>query len=161
MIDKQIHEMMGLCWHEAVERTLHEREPIIGWFGQIKGYRHSSIRDECMKCGVKISPYYYTNGKTGEQMVLRIHENCHRYSTAISEAFDVVDWLREKGYRVTMRVDNGGNEATIWIPNEEGDTVASEADTLPLAICQAALKLNESNVATRPVTENERDGKTN
>ena len=74
------------------------------------------------------------------------------YSTDIAAAMLVVEKLREMGY-TTLRLSTGGNLGDRWqchcadkwrqISREGDKDYFANADTLPLAICLAALKAVE------------------
>lgn len=116
-IDKQIHEMIhGNCDHEWVKES------------QLK----DGIIKACPKCKTRY---------VGEFIQVP------PYSTDIADAFLVVEWLREKGYEIQTGTDRD-NPDGVWnfcFYEHPADLSLGSAfaETLPLAICQAALKLGE------------------
>lgn len=61
------------------------------------------------------------------------------YSTDIAAAWEVVDNLIERKFRVSVLRDFSEWAVCIWLPNAVRWTDAIEADTAPHAICLAAL----------------------
>lgn len=75
------------------------------------------------------------------------------YTASPSACLAIIDALAERGYRVTTRSDNGDPKvtATVWIPNEYGDTTQANADTLPMAVALAVETLIDNERALGPV----------
>lgn len=75
------------------------------------------------------------------------------YSTSISDAFKVVEWLRAKGYAFLVTALDYADGTQSWSVcvgktnklNDHGKyKFCSEGSKLPLAICQCALKLKDT-----------------
>lgn len=68
---------------------------------------------------------------------------CPRYSTEIRYAWEVVEWMRKRGLGVKINIcghDCGGKEFSAAIEDEsDGREWRAAADSMPLAICRAAL----------------------
>lgn len=64
----------------------------------------------------------------------RVFQECPPFSAGLSVAEYVLDWLRDRWGRVCMVFDGGE-----WIVWRVGDGPHRVADTLPLALCRAAL----------------------
>lgn len=62
------------------------------------------------------------------------------YSTDISAAWEVVEWLRARDFifEVSFRTSSDVWEVQIW--EQDGDIEVTRVDTAPIAICLAALK---------------------
>ena len=126
-IDRQIHEMMGL---KALRCCGNPHEYFEEGNVESMGYPIKTD-EEC--CG------------NPEQVEIP------KYSTDIAAAFEVVEWLESQKVGVDIRSGNegwmlnGGYSVKYFDANEnpvaDGESLA---DTLPMAICQAALKATES-----------------
>jgi hypothetical protein len=92
----------------------------------------------CIECGCPIS---------------EVEPRARRYSVEIAAAWDVVDEVERRGWKVTYRtIGRRGRRVEIQVPDPSGRgsyLFTAEDDTAPLAIVCAALAAVESN----PVTE--------
>ena len=115
-IDRKIHEMLGKCWVGLTDDE---------WAA------HSHITGDgfCKECGECVS----------------VHTN-PQYSTDIAAAFEVVGWLENQGWE--WSVSFNGNEFAakydvrmfLDVRGEPDKRVIEINETIPLAICEAALK---------------------
>lgn len=90
------------------------------------------------------------------------HWQCYgiagRYSTLIAPAFEVVEELDKRGWRMGVSREHGTSGNRYWrayVSYDHGSTAAS-ADTAPLAICRAALKAVDAGTVNTESTQ-ERD----
>lgn len=116
-IDREIHKLLGNCVH-----------------GDYYGPSDSPY-SQCGKCHTWI-----TSEKNTE---------IPKYSTDIAASFKVLEWLNVNGWRVTMHSTPFSNPnpcrhfVGIRKPIMSVDKYRADAETLPLAICLCALKLQE------------------
>jgi hypothetical protein len=137
--NKRLHEWFGLCWHEPKRLTNEEREPICGFFGTIKGFKHPTLTATCVKCGDAINPIN-VNGV----------DTCYprpKYHTE-SGFFALLSGLEKKRLMVTLmdwyyyeKLTFTAKIRTFAINAVEFE---ARADTLPEALFQAAIKALES-----------------
>jgi Phage ABA sandwich domain len=145
-IDKQVHELIGKCLHGTVatnakdfmsvdcsdcDKTLSRFE----YQRTVWGCPHSEKEPKfskhrvCKFCGADDVSFDIPNGYVP-------------YSTDISAALKVVEWLREQGYHFNIASED--THYAMFIYYDDGTPVCDvTAESLPLAICEAALKIQE------------------
>lgn len=130
--NKRLHQWFGFCWHEPKRLTNEEREPIRGFFGTIRGFKHPTLTATCVKCGDPINPININGVDT-----------CYprpRYDTE-SGFFALLDGLKAKKLRVSLiQLGNGVCEAYIQRTNGSQVQMWDALDkTLNLALHCAAI----------------------
>lgn len=96
-------------------------------------------------------PYWMSEQATGSEPLVTDWEriNFPRFSTDISDAWRVVEWLRSQYTNVSMGAANGWGFSAwdVTMDDDYLNPVHGNADTLPHAICLAALKARSVGTA--------------
>lgn len=85
---------------------------------------------------------FYDSYSAGGRKPVFPCEKIPPYSTDIAAAFEIWQWLMDKGYRCEAITSTNYMNFRIFAPDDlTWEPFTANADTLPMAICQAALKV--------------------
>lgn len=110
---------------EIINRTIHDKFFDKCKKGNDHAWAYSELNDRtlCNVCGILVP----------------------KYSTDIAEAFKVIDFLTSKNYIVNLSIEKREVFVDIQIGQFDIYPTKGDASSVPLAICEAALKMEIVN----------------